>query len=158
MSHRIGAAGPTVPPRGPLSAVPPHSSEPTPCPPWCRADHAADMQRRREMAAEVDCYLGLPPLRSVGPTEVEPAQGFVVETYLLHTVEVGRMPVRTGRAELPAPLCVTVEQVEDVDGTAESTGLLVRIEEPPAWTEDYMPSEARELAALLVRAGQVAQT
>ncbi len=28
----------------------------------------------------------------------------------------------------------------------------------PDWTEDYTPSEARELAALLVRAGQVART
>ncbi len=67
------------------------------------------------------------------------------------------MSVRTGRAELPAPLRVTVEQIEDVDGTAESTGLLVRVEEPPGWTEDYTSGKARELAALLVRAAQVVQ-
>ncbi len=98
------------------------------------------------MAAEVDRQLGVPP-----------GGGLLVETYLLHTVEVGRVMVRTGRAELPAALRVTVEQFEDVDGTADSTGLLVRIEEPPGWTEDYTLDEARELAALLVRAGQVAQ-
>ncbi len=39
--------------------------------------------------------------------------GFVVDAYLLHQVEVGRMPVRTGRAERPASLRVTVEQLED---------------------------------------------
>ncbi len=117
----------------------------TTCPSWCRADHEAEMQRRREMAAEVDRYLGVPPLRLVSSPMGELGQGFVVETYLLHTVEVGRRgagssarPVRTG-------MRVTVEQIEDVDGTAESTGLLVRIEEPPDWTEDYTPSEAREL-------------
>ncbi len=115
------------------------------------------MQRRRAMAAEVDRYLSLPPLRSVDSTEVEPGQGFVVETYLLHQVEVGRMLVRAGRAEPLGMLRVTVEQIEDVDGSAESTGLLVRIEEPPEWTEDYTPNEARELAALLVRAAQVAR-
>ncbi len=115
------------------------------------------MQRRREMAAEVDRQLGVPPLRSVGSPMGEPGQGFVVDTYLLHQVEVGRMSVRTGRAERPATLRVTVEQIEDVDGSAESTGPLVRIEEPPEWTEDYTPSEARELAALLVRAAQVAR-
>ncbi len=112
--------------------------QPSPCPTWCRADHAADMQRRREMAAEVDRQLGVPP-----------GQGLVVETYLLHTVEVGRMPVRTGRDERPAPLRVTVEQFEDVDGTADSTGLLVRIEEPPNWTEDFTLDEALQLAELL---------
>ncbi len=135
----------------------PPSGQPAPCPPWCTVDHEAELQRRREMAEEVDRYLGVPPLRSVGSTEVESGQGFVVETYLLHRVEVGRMSVRAGRGERSAPLRVTVEQLEDVDGSAESTGLLVRIEEPPEWAEDYTPSEARELAALLVRAGQVAQ-
>ncbi|MDP9466769.1 MAG: hypothetical protein M3P31_05970 [Actinomycetota bacterium] len=119
---------------------------PTTCPPWCTVDHAAELQRRREMAAEVDRQLGVPP-----------GGGLLVETYLLHRVEVGRMPVRTGRDERPAPLRVTVEQFEDVDGTADSTGLLVRIEEPSGWTEDYTSSEARELAALLVRAAQVVQ-
>ncbi len=94
----------------------------TTCPSWCRADHEAEMQRRREMAAEVDRYLGVPPLRLVSSPMGELGQGFVVETYLLHTVEVGRRgagssarPVRTG-------MRVTVEQFEDVDGTAESTG------------------------------------
>ncbi len=143
MSHRIGAAGPTVPPRGPLSAVPPRSSDPT-CPPWCTADHAADMERRREVAEAVVRRLAAEGLH----------RSPMVETYLLHQVEVGRVMVR---AELPAALRVTVEQIEDVDGTVESTGLLVRIEEPPDWTEDYTPGEARELAALLVRAAQVAQ-
>ncbi len=146
MSHRIGAAGPTVPPRGPLSAVPPRSSDST-CPPWCTTDHAADMQRRREMAAEVDRQLGVPP-----------GEGLLVETYLLHQVEIGRMPVRTGRDERPAPLRVTVEQVDDVDGTFESTGLLVRIEEPPNWTEDYTPSEAAQLAELLRAAHDLVAT
>ncbi len=108
------------------------------CPAWCRADHAADMQRRREMAEEVDRQLGVPP-----------GQGFVVETYLLHQVEVGRMSVRTGRDERPAPPRVTVEQFEDVDGTADSTGLLVRIVEPPNWTEDFTLAEAAQLAELL---------
>ncbi len=113
--------------------------QPNPCPTWCRADHAADMQRRREMAAEVDRQLG-----------VLPGQGLVVDTYLLHQVEVGRMPVRVGRDEQLAPLRVTVEELEDVDGTAGgSTGPLVRIDEPPDWTEDYSPSEARRLAGLL---------
>ncbi len=96
------------------------------------------------MAAETDRYLGVPP-----------GQGFVVETYLLHQVEVGWMSVRVGRDEPLGMLRVTVEQIEDVDGTAWSTGLLVRIEEPPGWTEDYSPGEARELAALLIRAGHV---
>ncbi len=104
---------------------------PATCPAWCRTDHAAELQRRREMAAAVDRYLGVPPLRSVRSPMGEPGQGLVVDTYLLHQVEVGRMSVRTRPAEQPAPLRVTVEQVEDVDGTAESTGLLVRIEEPP---------------------------
>ncbi len=66
-------------------------------------DHAAELQRRCEMAAEMDRYLGLPP-----------GQGSVVDTYLLHQVEVGRMPVRAGRDERPVPLRVTVEQLEDV--------------------------------------------
>ncbi len=113
----------------------------TTCPAWCRADHAADMQRRREMAAEVDRQLGVPP-----------GEGLLVETYLLHQVEVGRMPLRTGRDERPAPLRVTVEQFEDVDGSAESTGLLLRIEEPSGWTEDYTLDEAENLAALLQQA------
>ncbi len=120
---------------------------PTTCPTWCRTDHAADMQRRHEMAAEVDRQLGVPP-----------GQGLVVDTYLLHQVEVGRMPVRTGRAERPAPLRVTVEQVEDVDGTADSTGPLVRIDEPPEWTEDYTPSEALRLAGLLRAAHDLVAT
>ncbi len=130
----------------------PRPGQPSPCPAWCRADHAADMQRRREMAAEVDRYLGVPTLRSAGSPMGEPVQGLVVETYLLHQVEVGWMPVRTGRDELPAPLRVTVEQFEDVDGSAESTGLLLRIEEPPGWTEDYTLDEAEALAALLQQA------
>ncbi len=62
------------------------------------------------------------------------------------------MPVRTGRDELPAPLRVTVEQFEDVDGSAESTGPLLRIQEPPGWTEDYTLDEAEALAALLQQA------
>ncbi len=130
----------------------PRPGQPSPCPTWCRADHAADMQRRREMAAEVDRYLGVPPLRSVSSPMREPGQGLLVETYLLHQVEVGRMSVRTGRAERPAPLRVTVEQFEDVDGPAESTGPLLRIEEPPGWTEDYTLDEAEALAALLQQA------
>ncbi len=73
----------------------------------------------------------------------------MVDTYLLHQVEVGRMPVRVGRDEQPAPLRVTVEQLEDVDGTAESTGPLVRIDEPSGWTEDYSPGEVLRLAGLL---------
>ncbi len=47
---------------------------------------------------------------------------------------------------------MTVKQVEDVDGSAESTGPLVRIEEPPGWTEDYTLDEAEALAALLQQA------
>ncbi len=146
MSHRIGAAGPTVPPRGPLSAVPPRSSDPT-CPPWCRADHAADMQGRQEVAEAVVRQLAAEGLY----------RSPMVETYLLHQVEVGWMSVRVGQDEPLGMLRVTVEQIEDVDGSAWSTGLLVRIEEPPNWTEEYSPGEARELAALLVRAGQVTQ-
>ncbi len=34
-------------------------------------------------------------------------------------------------------------------GSAESTGLLVRIEEPSGWTEDYTLDEAAQLAELL---------
>ncbi len=71
----------------------------TTCPTWCRADHAADMQRRREMAAEVDRQLGVPP-----------GQGLLVDSYLLHQVEIGRMQVRVGRDEQPGLLRVTVEQ------------------------------------------------
>ncbi|MDP9466772.1 MAG: hypothetical protein M3P31_05985 [Actinomycetota bacterium] len=51
-----------------------------------------------------------------------------------------------------------MEQLQDVDGSAESTGLLVRIEEPPEWTENYTPSEARELAGLLRAAHDLAAT
>ncbi len=124
----------------------PRSGQPPTCPPWCTTDHEAELQGRREMAADTDRYLGVPP-----------GQGLRVETYLLHQVEVGWMSVRVGRNEPLGMLRVTVEQLQDVDGSAESTGLLVRIEEPPGWTEDYSPGEARELAALLVRAGQVVQ-
>ncbi len=87
---------------------------------------------------EVDRQLGVPP-----------GQGLLVDSYLLHQVEIGRVQVRVGRDESLGVLRVTVEQIEDVDGTAESTGPLVRIEEPPGWTEDYTPSEALRLAGLL---------
>ncbi len=80
------------------------------------------------------------------------------DTYLLHQVEVGRMPVRTGRAEQPAPLRVTVEQLEDVDGSADSTGPLGRIEEPSGWTEDYTLEEAAQLAELLRAAHDLVAT
>ncbi len=150
LTRRLTGPEPACPlPRTPaMHDGPPCSrpGQPSPCPTWCRADHAADMQRRREMAAEVDRQLGVPP-----------GQGLVVETYLLHTVEVGWMSVRVGRDEPLGMLRVTVEQIEDIDSTAWSTGLLVRIEEPPGWTEDFTLDEARELAALLVRAGQVAR-
>ncbi len=42
----------------------------TTCPTWCRADHAADMQRRREMAAEVDRQLGVPPVKGCWSTAI----------------------------------------------------------------------------------------
>ncbi len=51
----------------------------TACPPWCTADHEVELQGRREMAAEVDRYLGLPPLRLVSSPLGEPGQGF--DTY-----------------------------------------------------------------------------
>ncbi len=96
----------------------PRPGQPSPCPPWCTADHEAEMQRRREMAAAVDRQLGVPPLRSVDSTEVESGRGLVVDTYLLHTVEVGQVTVRAGAAEEPATLRVELQQLEDVDGTA----------------------------------------
>ncbi len=39
--------------------------------------------------------------------------------------------------------------VPDVDDTAESTGSLVPIEEPPEWTEDHTLDEVQRLADLL---------
>ncbi len=99
------------------------------------------------MAAEVDRYLGVPP-----------GQGFVVDTYLLHQVEVGRVMVRTGRDGPLGLLRVTVEQLEDVDGTIDSTGPLVRIDEPSGWTEDYSPGEVLRLAGLLRAARDLVAT
>ncbi len=88
---------------------------------------------------------------------VPPGQGFVVDTYLLHQVEVGRVQVRVGRDEQPAPLRVMVEQLEDVDGSAGgSTGPRVLLHEPPGWSEDYTPAEARRLAEVLQDAARVA--
>ncbi len=46
-----------------------------------------------------------------------------------------------------------MEQVEDVDDTAESTEPLVPIEEPPEWTEDHTLHEVQRLADLLRDAG-----
>ncbi len=68
------------------------------------------------------------------------------------------MSVRVGRDEPLGMLRVTVEQFEDVDGSAESTGPLVRIDEPPEWTEDYSPSEALRLAGLLRAAHDLVAT
>ncbi len=139
MSHRIGAAGPTVPPRGPLSAVPPRSSDST-CPPWCTTDHAAEMQRRREMAEHTAWSLAADGLF------VEP----VLDTYRMHSAEVGRIVVRAGQHERPAELLVLVQQCEDVDGTAGgSTGPLVSLHEPQWWSEDFTLNEAEQLAGLL---------
>ncbi len=113
---------------------------PTTCPPWCRADHAADMQRRREMAADTALSLAADGL-FVNP---------VLDTYRMHTAEVGRVVVRAGQHETPAELLVLVQQCEDVDGTAGgSTGPLVSLHEPQWWSEDFTLDEAEQLAELL---------
>ncbi len=74
----------------------------------------------------------------------------VLDTYRLHSAEVGRVLVRVGPQEQREALRVVLEQLEDVDGSAGgSTGPRLLLHEPAGWTEDYTPSEARELAALL---------
>ncbi len=67
----------------------------------------------------------------------------VLDTYRMHTAEVGRVVVRAGQHEDPADLRVVVEQLEDVDGTAGgSTEPRVLLHEPDGWSEDYTLTEA----------------
>ncbi len=74
----------------------------------------------------------------------------VLDTYRMHSAEVGRVVVRAGQHETPAELLVLVQQCEDVDGTAGgSTGPLVSLHEPQWWSEDFTLDEAEQLARLL---------
>ncbi len=71
----------------------------------------------------------------------------LVDTYRVHTVDVGTVTVRTGVLhEEPAELRVVVEQIEDVDGTADSTEPRIRVCPPAGWSEDYTADEAERLA------------
>ncbi len=73
----------------------------------------------------------------------------VLDTYRMHSAEVGRMVVRAGQHETPAELLVLVQQCEDVDGTAGgSTGPLVCMSRSGG-TEDFTLDEAEQLARLL---------
>ncbi len=74
----------------------------TTCPTWCRADHAADLQRRRDVAQDTARDLAAEGLC------VEP----VLDTYRLHRVEVGCVPVRVGPQERRDLLRVVLQQLE----------------------------------------------
>ncbi len=74
----------------------------------------------------------------------------VLDTYRMHSAEVGRVVVRAGQHGTPAELLVLVQQCEDVDGSAGgSTGPLVSLHEPQWWSEDFTLDEAEQLAELL---------
>ncbi len=115
----------------------------TTCPPWCRADHEADERRQYESAQAMARQFAAEGLH------VEP----VLDTFRMHTLEVGQVTVRAGADEEPAALRVELEQLEDVDGTAGgSAPPRLVLWEPAGWTEDFTMQEAEHLAGVLLRA------